>query len=70
MYKKICIRCHQSSYSSAKEREWKCPSCLMDLTHQKARPAVHQTKLSFLYQQTKPLPVTSTLKDSTFSTYI
>jgi ribosomal protein L37AE/L43A len=32
MYKKICIRCTRTSFSSSETGQWICPSCGHDLT--------------------------------------
>jgi ribosomal protein L37AE/L43A len=32
MYKKLCPKCHKSSFSSCDSGKWLCPSCNADLT--------------------------------------
>ncbi|MRX72602.1 hypothetical protein GJU40_10630 [Bacillus lacus] len=42
MYKKLCIKCSQPSYSSCNEGKWVCPVCTNDLTERKAIVTSHQ----------------------------
>ncbi|MCM3597176.1 hypothetical protein M4D55_15485 [Metabacillus idriensis] len=41
MYKKLCNRCYQPSFSSCPADRWICPICTNDLTKIKAIRAVH-----------------------------
>jgi uncharacterized Zn finger protein (UPF0148 family) len=50
MYKKLCSKCHQPSFSSCESGKWICPVCQNDLKyifHQdaEARPNKPQLKL-------------------------
>lgn len=41
MYKKLCNRCYQPSFSSCPADRWICPICTNDLTKIRAIRAVH-----------------------------
>ncbi|MDQ0231956.1 hypothetical protein [Metabacillus malikii] len=41
MYKKICYRCSQTSYSSTRIDNWYCPYCQLDLTSTKGAAVNH-----------------------------
>lgn len=45
MYKKICYKCHRSSFSSSKQGDWICPYCSEDLTAQRAFNAIMQQQI-------------------------
>lgn len=42
MYKKICNRCFQPSYSASNSGQWICPVCQKDLANSKALDANEQ----------------------------
>ncbi|PLR68107.1 MULTISPECIES: hypothetical protein [Bacillaceae] len=44
MYKKLCNRCYQPSFSSCSTGKWTCPICSNDLTKMKPIRAIHQPK--------------------------
>ncbi|MFY0757605.1 MULTISPECIES: hypothetical protein [Metabacillus] len=41
MYKKLCNRCYQPSFSSCPAERWICPICTNDLTKIKANRALN-----------------------------
>ncbi|EKN69492.1 hypothetical protein BABA_08696 [Neobacillus bataviensis LMG 21833] len=59
MYKKLCTKCHQPSFSSSDRDKWLCPNCNNDLTHvtpkdaetsQNDRPQLFIIKKDYLEQ--------------------
>ncbi|WP_078545726.1 hypothetical protein [Litchfieldia alkalitelluris] len=42
MYKKLCDRCYQLSFSSSEFGEWLCPSCNKDITKGKLYEATEK----------------------------
>ncbi|CAH2715525.1 hypothetical protein BACCIP111895_02709 [Neobacillus rhizosphaerae] len=62
MYKKICPKCHQPSFSSSDSDRWVCPICSNDLTsitshdaetRKQSKPKLFIIKHSYLQQNPK-----------------